>query len=227
MKSKLFLTVLMFSLILIPSVSGAVDATYSIMPSKGISTQPILILIRGEPTTSPEPLYLYIYWDGVPLVSREISPKLAKTETYQRIWDKSITIPALYNSYGKHSLQIWVENLNGEMDKMNYQYTVTDGVPDVEKWDAFIKANPDLLPYLIGPDGAKGDIGLQGKPGDDGLNGDKGDLGDVGDQGPPGIQGIPGPEGPKGSAGLTYLGFGLSYILAVVTVVLLKRQDII
>lgn len=228
MKSKVFLTVFTIMLMIVPSVSGAVDANYDIMPSKGIAAQPILILIRGDPTTSAEPLYLYIYWDGIPMVSREISPKLASGE-YQRIWDKTITIPKEYNSYGKHMLQIWVENLDGEMDKMNYQYTVTDGVPSVEKWDDFIDDNPDLLRYLIGPEGAKGDTGPQGTPGIDGVDavGLPGDTGATGPPGPPGIQGIPGPPGEKGNAGLTYLGFGLSYILAVGTVLLLKRQGIL
>lgn len=224
MRTKLFLTVIIGVLLFVPVGYGAVDAVYDVMPGRGISTQPILILIRGEPTTSPEPLYLYIYWDGIPIISREICPKLGTTGTYQRIWDKTIIPPKLYNSYGKHSLQIWVENLNGDRDKMIYSYTITDGVPNVEKWDDFIKDNPDLLKYLIGPEGPKGDTGPRGIDGVDAV-GTKGDTGATGPQGVPGIQGISGPRGEKGSAGITYLGFFFSYLFAVVTMVLLKRRD--
>ena len=56
----------------------------------------------------------------------------------------------------------------------------------------FIKGDP-------GPQGPKGDTGLQGEPG---PIGPKGETGDAGPIGPQGIQGPTGPTGDKGDTGL-------------------------
>lgn len=225
MKYKLLLVLVIGSLFLVPFVA-AIEANYAVMPPEGISTQPILIIVRGEPTTSPEPLFLYIFWDGVTLVNREPSPKIANAITYQRIWDKTITPPALYSSYGKHTINIWVENINGDLDKMSYQYMITDGVPSVSDWDDYLEDHPNILAELIGP---QGPIGPNGTQGDAGINavGARGEVGATGPQGIQGIQGVPGPPGDNGSAGITWLAFLLTYIFTVGTVILLKRQGII
>lgn len=57
-------------------------------------------------------------------------------------------------------------------------------------------------PGIQGPVGPKGDKGDQGPIGLQGIKGDKGDLGETGPQGPQGLQGIQGLKGDKGDQGV-------------------------
>ena len=61
------------------------------------------------------------------------------------------------------------------------------------------------LGQVIGPQGPKGDPGVQGETGPQGPKGDPGVQGETGPQGPkgdPGVQGETGPQGPKGDPGV-------------------------
>lgn len=218
---KLVLTAIILTSFLIPT-AFAIDAGYDVMPSQGTASQQILIMVRGKPTTTNEVWVLYLFWDGIPIYTREPDIKLTTT-SYEHRWDLTFTPPEGYNSYGKHLIHIWLENLNGDIKKMPYSYTITDGVPNVGGWAEFLEENPEILAQLIGPPGSVG-VGEQGPQGEPGIQGNRGKIGVVGKVGQ---QGPPGPVGEAGaSTGVNYVGFIGAYVAAVGTMFLLKRFDV-
>ena len=96
------------------------------------------------------------------------------------------------------------------------QYVPKEGEMVCESDTGFVKVGdgthrfPDLR-YLTGPQGERGQQGIQGPPGRDGVvtfenlsQAQRNSLkGDRGEQGPPGPQGAPGPRGADGARGAT------------------------
>jgi len=131
-KGAILLVVLILLLPLVPA-EAAIDATYSVMPGKGGSTQEITIMVRGVPLVSEDPMWLYVFWDDVPLVKRQADLAVAGGKREHR-WDVTIKPPAGYNYIGKHDLDIWIEGADGTFKKLYWSYTVTSGLPPIEWW---------------------------------------------------------------------------------------------
>jgi len=181
------------------------------MPNEGPSTQQILIWLRGEPLIEPTGQYASVFWDTVPLKVRD-PDILLKSGSHEHRWDLYITPPTGYNSKGKHAISIWIESSTGEIKKLNWQYTITDGEPTTtDAWLKLLETNPDILTQITGPKGEKGATGPQGVKGETGLPGTDGDPGQ---RGPQGVIGLSGPKGEIGEKGVdaSYLLVGILLI---------------
>ena len=181
---------------------------FDVMPTEGLSTQSILIMVRSEPIQSSEAQHLYLFWDGV-IIKNRLADTPLKTGGHLHSWDVTFTPPATANSYGKHQISIWVETEFGLIKKESYRYEIRDGLPNtVESWEQFIKENPAFIKEIQGP---KGDTGTQGPQGERGTKGEKGESGPMGAPGIqgltglPGIQGVQGIKGEPGSVSITQL----------------------
>lgn len=219
----ILLAVLVLLLPLVPV--GAIDATYSVMPGKGSSTQEILIMVRGVPLVSADPMWLHVFWDDVPLVKRQADIAL-KAGGYEHRWDVTIKPPAGYNYLGKHDIDIWIEGQDGSFKKLYWSYAVTSGLPPVEWWKSL---PPELIEDITGPAGPPGP---QGPAGPSGATGARGPQGEQGQRGAQGIQGPAGPKGPQGEQGdsgevlplVLASSLVTSIATAIVTVWLMKRR---
>ena len=205
-KKIITLTTLIILALMVPFVYA--EITYDLMPKSGPASQPILVIIRDSPITGDYKQYAYVFWDSIPVITRQLCVDL-KNGFYEYRWDLSITPPKTANSYGKHTVIIWVETEYGLMKTRTYQYTITDGTPTTaEAWEQFIKENPAFIKEIQGP---KGDTGTQGPQGERGTKGEKGESGPMGAPGIqgltglPGIQGVQGIKGEPGSVSITQL----------------------
>jgi len=192
----------------------AFDSFYNIMPGKGAYTQEILVSVRADPRIDIEKMYMRIFWDNLPITDRLPSPKYGTSKTLlEHRWDKIIIPPANYNQEGKHQIEIWLEKDTGEIKKLYWQYTITEGpLTTVEAWERFIQENPELIRQITGPPGPIGDTGQRGVKGEQGKRGLPGEDGGKGNIG---LTGIQGPEGVQGESGTpNYL---LVLIICVVT----------
>jgi len=188
-------TILLFALtLLLPllplPVVRAIDATYSVMPGKGGSAQEILIMVRGVPLVSADPMWLHVFFDDVPLIKRQAD--LAVTGGREHRWDVTIKPPAGYNYLGKHDIDIWIEGQDGSFKKLYWQYTVTSGLPPASWWN---NLPPELIAEITGPQGPPGPQGPAGPAGAAGARGLQGEQGQRGAQGLPGPVGLQGPQG--------------------------------
>jgi len=195
---KLFLTFLIFSSLLIPTVH-AFDSFYNVMPGKGAWNQEVLISVRADPRIDNEQMYMRVFWDNLPITDRLPSPRYKTSKTLvEHRWDKTITPPVNYNQKGKHIIEIWLEKDTGEIKKHHWQYTITeDQLTTVEAWEEFIKDNPQIIREITGDPGPIGDTGQTGPKGD---KGPIGPIGEIGPIGPPG-ESITGEQGPQGEPG--------------------------
>ena len=223
----ILLAVLVLLLPLVP-VGAAIDATYSVMPGKGSSTQEITIMVRGVPLVSEDPMWLYVFWDDVPLVKRQADLAVAGGKREHR-WDVTIKPPAGYNYLGKYDIDIWIEGQDGVFRKLYWQYTVTSGLPPASWWS---NLPPDLIAMITGPQGPPGPQGPAGPAGAAGARGPQGEQGQRGAQGIQGPAGPMGPQGPQGDAAevlpimapyLVATALASSIISVVVTMRLIKR----
>ena len=199
MNLKLILPIIITLSILTPT-AYAFDSFYNIMPGKGTYTQEILVSVRADPRIDTEKMYMRIFWDNLPVTDRLPSPKYGTSKTLlEHRWDKIITPPANYNQEGKHQIEIWLEKDTGEIKKLYWQYTITEGpLTTVTAWETFIKENPELIRQITGPQGPIGDNGQRGVKG---VHGDRGASGEDGVKGNIGLTGIQGPEGVQGKSG--------------------------
>ena len=222
MKRLILILILLFSTI--PFAGAATDVTYDIMPKTGGAAQPILVVIRGQPITGDNQKYVYIFWDNIPLITRQ--PGIDhKNGVYEYRWDITINIPKTANDYGKHYLYIWVEDSTGSRKTMTFSYSINDGVPDVDSWRLFLKDHPEILAQLVGPTGPTGPQGIKG---DTGEKGERGAQGNQGIQGVKGERGDIGPIGPQGESNvISYTPSVISYVASIATMLLLKRRGII
>jgi len=223
-------SILLFAALLPSSLVAvsAIDTTYSVMPGKGSSTQDILIMVRGVPLTSADPMWLYVFWDDVPLVKRQAD--IALKTGHEHRWDITVKPPAGYNTLGKHDIDIWVEGTDGTMKKLYWQYTVTSGLPPASWWQTLPQ---EFLDAIRGPEGQPGEKGAAGPQGAAGQRGQPGQQGPQGPAGAQGAQGPQGPQGPQGEPGDTpdtaptiIASAGTSSIItAAATYILLRRRS--
>lgn len=172
----------------IPELSSWTAAVY---PQSGVYTGEILLMVRGQPVYTAKVLYLYVMFDGYPVIQRQASPTETGTSFYKPIWDVKFKPPAVaaYQTKGSHTVTIRVENPDGLYIEKTIAYTITDGSPATYTQGPPGPAGPT---GPAGPQGPKGDTGAQGSKGIQGLQGDQGVAGATG---PKGVQG---PAGPKG-----------------------------
>ena len=203
----------------IPTASAAL--TYDVMPTEGPATQNILIAVRDSPITGDYQQYIYIFWDGVPLINRQAAID-HKNDLYEYRWDVSIKPPTTAATYGKHRITIWVETEYGLRKTLYYQYTVTDGLPEtVQAWEEYLELHPEILLELTGPQGPPGP---QGEQGPQGSRGEKGNTGEPGDQGPQGIQGPRGIQGEPGETKIFYALVAVSTIINLAASYMIHRR---
>jgi len=222
----ILLVVLVLLLPLMPV--GAIDATYSVMPGKGGSTQDILIMVRGVPLVSADPMWLHIFFDDVPIANAKRLPDIALTGGgREHRWDVTFKPPIGYNYLGKHDIDIWIEGQDGTFKKLYWQYTVTDGLPPASWWD---KLPPELIAEITGPQGPPGPQGPAGPAGAAGARGPQGEQGQRGAQGLPGPVGLQGPQGvPDETTPLEMVPYIAASVLAstiisvAITLKLVKR----
>jgi len=200
-----------------------------VFPNKGPSSTQILLLVRVIPQDGGI-MYLYVFWDGCPLVKRLASPQIGKTTSYRRMWDYSFTIPKGYNYKGEHTIRIRVENLAGDITNYAFKYKVTEGAPPEDWWDDLPKA---FIEKIRGPRGERGPTGPKGEVGSKGPKGEKGEKGDQGPKGDKGVAGSQGDQGPKGNTGepgkdaneiLVYIGLAFSVISFVMSIVIMRAR---
>lgn len=199
--------------------AAALETSYNIMPHSGPYDQPILIWVRTDPLVSTDAIVLYAFWDNIPILER--IPDIAqKNGDHRHMWDLSIIPPSNMAEEGPHQIRIWLEEPDGSITRMLYQYTITDGLPPIDVWARFIEDNPDFLESIRGPMGEQGEmgnIGMEGMPGMQGKDGPTGDTGPKGEVGPVGQMG---PQGEPGRLGIVYLAIltaivmGLSFVTA-------------
>jgi len=201
---KIGLVVLIISLCLLPSVY-ADPFLKTLAPWSGDSKTEILAIIRPEKRTDNTPMYLYIFWEGLPIVTRLCDTVVSQKHTY--MWDVKFSPPqdAQYLKKGSNKLVFWVEDIDGKIQTYPCIFTITDRIPQPSWFDDL---TPKELEKLRGPEGEKGDTGIPGPIGPKGDQGEQGDegprgaTGPYGDEGDTGLQGEIGPIGPVGSKGL-------------------------
>jgi len=191
MKLKVSLVIIVISLCFFKPVY-AVPFLRTLAPWSGDSQTDILAIIRPEKRTDNTPMYLYIFWEGLPVVTRLSDTVIDKQHTY--MWDVIFSPPQdlQYLKDGSNMLSFWLEDIDGQMLKYSCIFTITDRIPQPSWFDDLTQ---DELDELTGPQGERGD------PGPLGPRGPEGELGPVGPEGPPGPQGVWGAPGPQGETG--------------------------
>ena len=178
---KKFLVLVLMCLLgasLVPVAEATIDAKYEVMPYRGPYDQKINIYVRCLPVIDAEAKTLYLFWDKMQ-INKLPSTQIAKTANYQHSWDISLLPPAGYNSEGKHDIDIWIENRDGEVKKLYWSYTITDGVPPISAWERYIAAHPEILAQLTGPKGETGAVGGAGARGAKGETGARGPVAEI------------------------------------------------
>jgi len=188
--SKGILPILIAAAIIIPNAQ-AFTATHNLMPDEGRHEATFLVWIRASPLYEYDQMYVYVFWDDVPLIEGQKSPNYGKNQV-RHSWDLTLTPPPGFTEEGTHDIDIWLVHENGEIVKIQDINTITETVPNISVWDDFIRNHPEVLEDLRGPQG------IQGIPGPLGPKGDQGVGGQRGVPGPPGEAGPRGPVGSKG-----------------------------
>lgn len=196
---KKLLMVPLILLLLVPTqfinASFAYTLDYEVKPSEGPYDQQILFMIRCYPIVDTHQMYYYVFWDGVPLNIRVASTAYSKTQ-YNHYYDIKITPPEGYNTVGDHRIDVWLEDYNGTIKKLHYNYEITDGpLTTVEAWGEYLKEHPEIIAQLKGEKGA---TGAKGETGATGAKGAKGDTGAAGIAGVNGVNGVNGKNGVDG-----------------------------
>ena len=178
---------------------------FALYPSHGTSQTNILAMIRPNKPASGS-LWLYVFYDGWPIITRLMDPIVDKAHTY--MWDIFIQPPQepFYCKKGPHTVTCRIEDDDGNVEYGIYTFTIDETIP-VASW--FDDPPQEFIDLITGPAGPKGDTGatgpqgiqgVQGIQGDRGLQGIDGVQGEVGSKGV-GIQGKPGPQGEQGPIG--------------------------
>ena len=158
------------------SVASAAT-TYDIMPTSGLSTQSILVSVRGDPFQGDYKQYMSVFFEGIMVKDRVLCVDL-KNGNYRYMWDQSFIPPKGANGYGQHRITIWLETEFGVRKTLYYTYTIIDGMPGtVDAWELYVAAHPEILVQLHGPVGPKGDTGAEGGAGARGVKGEVGAVG--------------------------------------------------
>ena len=219
-KVIILVLVCLFGALFVPVAEATIDAKYEVMPYSGPYDQRINIYVRCLPVIDAEAKTLYLFWDKMQ-INKLPSTQIAKTANYQHSWDISFTPPSGYNSEGKHDIDIWIENRDGEVKKLYWSYTITDGIPPISAWERYIAAHPEILDQIRGP---KGDVGPVGGAGARGAKGETGARGPVAEidyaqlwaSVPPEVLALMrGEQGPQGEPPSMIL-FALTFVVSVI-----------
>lgn len=240
MKLKAGLVLLVISLFLLPSVYAADPFLKTLAPWSGDSQTEILAIIRPEKRTDNTPLYLYVFWEKLPIITRLPDTVINKQHTY--MWDVIFKPPQDLQYLKKDSnlIEFWIEDIDGVIQKYSCVFTVTDRIPRPSWLDDLTQKELDAItgpegekgdvgpPGPQGPEGKVGPLGLEGPPGSQGVwgpIGPKGAIGPIGPVGPKGA-GIPGPQGERGEAGEFNIIFSIVTIaIAIVAIFIALRSD--
>jgi len=189
-----------------PTPISAVDynddilAVYDPYPEKGSSDASMLIMVRIVPMDSNMNVWVYVFWDGKPVVTRQSATYYKdRTLKYERRWDLTIKAPqeSPYNSEGTHDIDVIVEWADGRRVERSVDYRITDIVPPLSWFDQLDPAVRAALIGPVGPEGPPGPKGSAGPQGAPGPQGEQGVQGPAGPEGPPGPRGESGPSAPK------------------------------
>jgi len=193
-----FLGLLLFlALCLIPTALASSPVFFdgfALYPPHGTSQTSILAMIRPDEPASGS-LWLYMFWDDMPIKTRLEDPVVNKVHTY--MWDVIIQAPQepFYCKKGPHKITCRIEDDEANVKYAVYTFTIDDTIPDVS-W--FENLPQEFINQIKGPKGDTGATGPRGI-GEQGIQGEPGPIG-IGIQGEPGpigigIQGEPGPIG--------------------------------
>jgi len=176
---------------------------YAVYPSHGTSKTTILGMVRPEKRTDNTPLWLYIFWDDLPIRQRVMDTLDGTIHTY--MWDVIFTPPqdSSYCKKGTHMITFWVEDKDANIQLGVYTFTIDDTIPDVSWFDDLPQV---FIDQITGPVGPQGVSGPQGPAGTDGTAGVQGPIGPTGPQGPQGTMGpngAPGERGYNGTQGIS------------------------
>jgi len=191
MKLKAGLVFLIISVCLLPNVK-AEPFLKTLAPWSGDSQTEILAIIRPEKRADNTPMYLYIFWEDLPIITRLSDTVVNKQHTY--MWDVTFKPPQDLQYLKKDSNRIvfWIEDIDGKIQSYTCVFTITDRIPQPSWLDDLTQKELDAI---TGPEGQKGDVGPPGP------QGPEGEVGPHGPEGPPGPQGVWGPIGPEGAIG--------------------------
>ena len=194
MKLKTGLVFLIISLSLIPPV-GADPILKRLAPWSGDSLTDILAIIRVEKRTDNTPMYLYVFFNDLAIITRLSDTVIDKQHTY--MWDVTFSPPEdpRYLKEGSNHIVFWLEDIDGNIQSYQCVFTITDRVPQPSWLDDLTQAELD---EITGPEGPPGEVG---PPGPQGPGGELGPQGPVGPPGPVG-SGAPGPQGETGPRGI-------------------------
>lgn len=105
--------------------------TVNIYPCSGAYSAEAIILIHAYPLESAGNLYVYIYFDGYPVVQRQAAPKVGAV--YTRSWDLKVKPPAYpqYQAKGEHVITVTIKEFTVFYSK-SFSYSVLDGAPPLE-----------------------------------------------------------------------------------------------
>lgn len=194
MKLKVSLVFLVISLCFFKPVY-ADPLLKTLAPWSGDSQTEILAIIRVEKRTDNTPMYLYVFFNDLAIITRLSDTVINKQHTY--MWDVVFTPPQdpRYLKKGSNDIEFWIEDVDGKILTYPCVFTITDRVPQPSWLDELTQEQID---EITGPEGEKGDVG---PPGPGGPEGEEGPEGPEGPPGPQGVWGAPGPEGPVGPVG--------------------------
>ena len=175
MNPRIILVAALLLLIVAPSVS-ALGTKYweaKLYPEEGSTTQSILLRIRttGMDPYGATPIYVYVFYDGVPLVQRLGSSYNSATLLYYYYWDITLTVPqtSLATAYGEHEILVLLEEYGVATTGKTLTYTIVDGAPVGSWWDSLSAAQKAQVKGEKGDTGATGAQGVQGEPGADAV----------------------------------------------------------
>jgi len=197
-------------------------AVYDPYPDRGGSTTNTLIMVRVVPMYSAANAWVYVFWDGKPIIIRQAAiyhKDNPLATSYERRWDLTVKAPqeSPYNSKGDHDIDVLVEWADGRRIERHLEYKITDMVPPLTWFD---QLDPAVKAKLQGPEGPPGPAGPPGPVGPQGVSGPQGDIGVqglLGLEGPPGPQGETGNDTPKR---LMYISLILSVLNTLAVLVL-------
>lgn len=192
--ARIGIVFLIFSLSLLPTVKAG-PFLKTLAPWSGDSQTDILAIIRAEIRTDNTAMHLYVFWEGLPIVTRLSDTVINKQHTYR--WDVVFTPPQdpRYLKKGSNLINFWLEDADGVILKYSCIFTITDRIPQPSWLDDLTQKELDAIK------GAEGPTGEVGPPGPQGPEGELGPGGPVGPTGPVG-SGVPGPQGAIGPRGL-------------------------
>lgn len=215
------------------SAEDAFPVWYDVHPAKGTVETNILIMIRSEPIQGGA-LWVYVFWDDIPIVKRLTAPYNKNTKLYERRWDITISPPTEYPycSKGDHRIKIVVENTQGKFVTLRWSFKITTFTPPTHWWNDMPQ---EFFDKIQGPQGPQGSQGRQGSKGESGQRGPKGEQGEQGpqgegEQGPQGIQGETGTTGPPGKdantnvTNLSSIGSLFAIIVSALSMVFSRRM---